>query len=126
MGNNDELAAVFDEWNADGSTLQSFLIEISAQIFKKKDDRGDANEYLVDKVLDKTGNKGTGKWTCVDAANMGVDSTTMIAALNARYMACMKDERVLAQNLLTGPEVQVFEDKERIIELVRQALYASK
>merc|ERR1712156_734270 len=120
---NDELAAVFDDWNS--NELKSFLIEITAQIFKKKDDRGDANGYLIDKVMDKTGNKGTGKWTCVDAANMGVDSTTMIAALNARYMACMKDERVRAQEILSGPEVQT-EDKERLIELVKNALYASK
>jgi len=121
---NDELAAVFDEWNADGSDLQSFLIEISAQIFKKKDDRGDG--YLVDKVLDKTGNKGTGKWTCKDACDMGVDSTTMVAALNARYMACMKDERVEAEKVLPGPQVKVVEDKKALIEIVRQALYASK
>jgi len=121
---NDELAAVFDDWNADGSDLQSFLIEISAQIFKKKDDRGDG--YLVDKVLDKTGNKGTGKWTCKDACDMGVDSTTMVAALNARYMACMKDERVEAEKVLPGPEVKPVEDKKALIEIVRQALYASK
>jgi len=121
---NDELAAVFDDWNADGSDLQSFLIEISAQIFKKKDDRGDG--YLVDKVLDKTGNKGTGKWTCKDACDMGVDSTTMVAALNARYMACMKDERVEAEKVLPGPELKTVEDKKALIEIVRQALYASK
>lgn len=124
--NNDELAAVFDEWNADGSTLQSFLIEISAQIFKKKDDRGDSNDYLVDKVMDKTGNKGTGKWTCKDACDMGVDSTTMVAALNARYMACMKEERVEAAKVLPGPELNPVADKKSIIEITRQALYASK
>jgi len=122
--NNDELAAVFDEWNSEGNSLQSFLIEISAQIFKKKDDRGDG--YLVDKVMDKTGNKGTGKWTCKDACDMGVDSTTMVAALNARYMACMKDERVAASQILPGPEVKQVEDKKAIIEIARQALYASK
>jgi 6-phosphogluconate dehydrogenase len=122
--NNDELAAVFDEWNSEGNSLQSFLIEISAQIFKKKDDRGDG--YLVDKVMDKTGNKGTGKWTCKDACDMGVDSTTMVAALNARYMACMKDERVVASQILPGPEVKQVEDKKAIIEIARQALYASK
>jgi len=123
---NDELAKVFDTWNEDGSTLQSFLIEITAQIFKKKDDRGDNKEYLVDKVLDKTGNKGTGKWTCKDACDMGVDSTTMVAALNARYMACMKDERIEAAKVLRGPDVKKVEDKGKLIELTRQALYASK
>merc|ERR1719158_1023511 len=119
---NDELAEVFDKWNAEGNSLQSFLIEISAQIFKKKDDRGDG--YLVDKVMDKTGNKGTGKWTCKDACDMGVDSTTMVAALNARYMACMKEERVAAEKILPGPEVKQVEDKKAIIEIARQALYA--
>lgn len=121
---NDELAAVFDEWNT--NELKSFLIEISAQIFKKKDDRGNAEEYLVDKVLDKTGNKGTGKWTCVDACNMGVDCTTMVAALNARYMACMKDERIEAEKILSGPSVTTYEKKEELIALVKDALYASK
>jgi len=123
---NDELAKVFDDWNADGSTLQSFLVEITAQIFKKKDDRGDANDYLVDKVMDKTGNKGTGKWTCKDACDMGSDSTTMVAALNARYMACMKEERVAAEKILPGPEVNQVKDKAALIEITRQALYASK
>jgi len=121
---NDQIAAVFDEWNT--NELQSFLIEISAQIFKKKDDRGDENDYLVDKVMDKTGNKGTGKWTCLDAAEMGVDATTMNAALNGRYMACMKDERVEASTVLSGPEAAVHENQAELIELVRQALYASK
>jgi len=121
---NEELGKVFDDWNA--NELQSFLIEISAQIFKKKDDRGNPEDFLVDKVLDKTGNKGTGKWTCVDAANMGVDSTTMIAALNARYMACMKDERVEAEKILAGPTLTVYENKEELIGLVKDALYASK
>jgi len=121
---NAEIAAVFDDWNT--KELQSFLIEISAQIFKKKDDRGNKEDYLVDKVLDKTGNKGTGKWTCVDAANMGVDSTTMIAALNARYMACMKDERVKASKILSGPTPAVYGNKEELIGLVKDALYASK
>jgi len=81
---NDELGKVFDEWN--NSELKSFLIEISANIFKKFDDRGPNKEdYLLDKVMDKTGSNDTGKWTCQDAADVGVDSTTMVAALNARY-----------------------------------------
>lgn len=123
---NDELAAVFDEWNT--NELQSFLIEITAQIFKKKDDRGNPEDYLVDKVMDKTANKGTGKWTCVDGANLGVDTTTMIAALNARYMSFMKDDRVAASELLQGPECNapMADQKADLIELVRQALYASK
>lgn len=124
--NNEELAAVFDEWNK--CELKSFLIEITANIFKKKEDR-DANnpdDFLVDKVLDKTGNKGTGKWTCLDAAEMGVDSTTMVAALNARYMACLKDERVEAEKILKGPELTQATDKAEFVEKVKAALYAAK
>lgn len=121
---NEELAAVFDEWNQ--NDLKSFLIEITANIFKKKDDRGSPEDHLVDKVLDKTGNKGTGKWTCVDAANMGQDVTTMNAALNARYMACLKSERVEASKVLTGPQVKKYDNKAELIDLVKHALYASK
>jgi len=124
---NKELADVFDDWN--NSELKSFLIEISANIFKKFDDRGPNKEdYLLDKVMDKTGSKGTGKWTCQDAADVGVDSTTMVAALNARYMASMKDERVAASKILTGPECNapMSGEKERLIKIVKEALYASK
>jgi len=122
--NNDELHEVFDTWNQ--GDLKSFLIEITADIFKKKDDRGPAEDYLVDKVLDKTGNKGTGKWTCVDAANMGQDVTTMNAALNARYMACLKNERVEAAKILRGPTITKYENKAELVSLVKHALYASK
>lgn len=121
---NTELGEIFSEWNT--NELKSFLIEISADIFKKMDDRGNGEDHLVDKVLDKTGNKGTGKWTCIDAANMGQDSTTMVAALNARYMACLKDERVVAADVLSGPEPQPTGNKQEMIEIVREALYCAK
>lgn len=78
--NNEELAKVFDEWN--GGELESFLIEITAKIFTKKDD--DGTTYVVDNILDKTGSKGTGMWTCQEAAAQGVAADTIAAALNAR------------------------------------------
>lgn len=124
---NEELAKTFDEWNKT-KELDSFLIEITAQIFKKKDK--DGKTFLVDKVVDKTGNKGTGKWTCQDAAGQGVDVTTMNAALNARFMACMKTEREAASKLITGdvndiPKLDA-KGKTELKKKVMNALYASK
>jgi len=125
---NDELAKVFDDWNK--GDLQSFLIEISANIFKKMDDLGDDKTvFLVDKVLDKTGNKGTGKWTVKDAMDMGVTVPTLAAALQCRYMACLKDERVGAEKVMGAPDVgeqEPIEDKAKFIKMVQNALYASK
>jgi len=140
---NDELAKVFSSWNE--GDLQSFLIEITANIFKKMDDRGkDSKVHLVDKVLDKTGNKGTGKWTVKDAMDMGVTVPTLAAALQCRYMACLKDERVEAEKILGKPlmckvvdgvqvalddEKEAFKDetaKKNFITMVQRALYASK
>lgn len=93
---NDELAAVFDEWNK--GELDSFLIEITAQIFKKKDDRGaDNTKYLVDMVLDKTGQKGTGKWTVKEAAEQGIAAPTISAALNTRYLSSLKKNVLMQQ-----------------------------
>eukprot|EP00494_Astrolonche_serrata_P006592 UN06616 len=124
---NDELASTFDEWNKT-KELKSFLIEITANIFKKKDK--DGKTHLVDMVVDKTGNKGTGKWTCQDAAGQGVDVTTMNAALNARFMACMKTERQAASKLIQPmiSDIPKLNDKEKaaLKDKVKNALYASK
>jgi 6-phosphogluconate dehydrogenase len=84
---NDELAAVFDEWNK--GELDSFLIEITAKIFARKEDDGSGG-YVVDKILDKTGSKGTGKWTVQEAAERSIAATTMAAALDARYLSSLK------------------------------------
>jgi 6-phosphogluconate dehydrogenase len=97
---NEELAAAFDEWNK--GELNSFLIEITAKIFKVKDPE-DSKTYLVDKVLDKTGSKGTGKWTVQEAAEQAVAASTITAALDARYLSAALDERKVASKVLKGP-----------------------
>ncbi|XP_062074488.1 6-phosphogluconate dehydrogenase, decarboxylating 3, chloroplastic [Humulus lupulus] len=126
---NAELGEIFAEWNR--GELESFLIEITADIFKVKDDQGDGE--LVDKILDKTGMKGTGKWTVQQAAELSVAAPTIAASLDCRYLSGLKEERENAANALkeaglkeeVGP-VMTGVDKKRLIDDVRQALYASK
>lgn len=120
---NDELAEVFTKWNS--GELESFLIEITASIFTKKDDLG-GDDYVIDKILDKTGMKGTGRWTIQEAAERSVPATTMAAALDTRYHSARKDERVAASKVLSGPSEIPQIDRQQLIEDVRQALYASK
>jgi len=120
---NDALAQTFDRWNKSG--LQSYLIEITAQIFKKKDD--DGKTFVVDKILDKTGNKGTGRWTAQEAAEQSVPCPTMTAALDARYLSALLDERVAASKILQGPsDVPAVQDKAQLVKDIESALYASK
>ncbi|XP_054819536.1 6-phosphogluconate dehydrogenase, decarboxylating 3, chloroplastic [Prosopis cineraria] len=126
---NSELAQIFAEWNR--GELESFLVEITADIFKVKDESGDGD--LVDKILDKTGMKGTGKWTVQQAAELSVAAPTIAASLDCRYLSGLKDERENAANVLkeAGMNDQVGSvrsgiDKKRLIDDVRQALYASK
>lgn len=122
---NEELAAVFTEWNK--SELESFLIEITAIIMAKKDDR--AEGFLVDKIVDQTGSKGTGKWTVQQAAELGVASPTITASLDARYMSALKKERVAASKVYTGstqPAPVPGIDKAQLVADVKAALYASK
>jgi len=122
---NEEMKKVFDDWNE--GELQSFLIEISARIFSVKDELSGQGE-LVDYIVDKTGSKGTGKWTIQQAAELGIAAPTMAAALDNRYLSSLKDERIAASELLVGPEKSVFPavDKPKLIDDVRKALYASK
>jgi len=119
---NDELADVFDEWNA--GDLESFLVEITAQIFKVADSQGDG--YLVDKILDKTGMKGTGKMTVQQAAELSVAAPTIASSLDARFLSALKDERVAAAPSLPFEAPALKVDKKQLVEDVRQALYASK
>ncbi|PWA86566.1 6-phosphogluconate dehydrogenase family protein [Artemisia annua] len=126
---NAELAEIFDEWNR--GELESFLIEITADIFKVKDEHGDGE--LVDKILDKTGMKGTGKWTVQQAAELSVAAPTIAASLDCRYLSGLKDEREAASKVLEAAglkeevgTVRSGIDKKRLIDDVRQALYASK
>uniref|UniRef100_A0A7N1A397 6-phosphogluconate dehydrogenase, decarboxylating n=1 Tax=Kalanchoe fedtschenkoi TaxID=63787 RepID=A0A7N1A397_KALFE len=126
---NQELADIFDEWNR--GELESFLVEITADIFKVKDEFGEGE--LVDKILDKTGMKGTGKWTVQQAADLSVAAPTIASSLDCRYLSGLKEEREAAAKVLkeAGLTEQVEYvrskvDKKRLIEDVRQALYASK
>ena len=118
-----ELADVFDEWNR--GPLESFLIEITAKIFRVKDDQSGAP--LVDKVLDKAGQKGTGKWTAQVALDLAVPIPTIAAAIDARVLSSMKDERVAASKVLGGgPAPSPVRDRKQFISDVHDALYASK
>ncbi|HEX7419541.1 MAG TPA: NADP-dependent phosphogluconate dehydrogenase, partial [Thermoanaerobaculia bacterium] len=117
-----ELADVFDEWNH--GTLESFLIEITAKIFRVKDDESGAP--LVAKVLDKAGQKGTGKWTAQVALDLAVPIPTIAAAIDARVLSSMKDERVVAGKVFSAPRVTPPSDRKQFIADVHDALYASK
>ncbi|MBM4005392.1 MAG: decarboxylating NADP(+)-dependent phosphogluconate dehydrogenase [Planctomycetes bacterium] len=121
---NAELYDVFDEWNR--GELQSYLIEISRDIFSVADDL--ASGELVDKILDTAGAKGTGKWMSQLALDLGVPSTLVTAAVYARCISAIKDARVRASQVLSGPQSAAHAIGERtaFIEAVRQALYASK
>lgn len=124
---NEELAETFKEWN--NSELQSFLVEITAIIMAKKDDKGPG--YVLDKIVDQTGSKGTGKWTVQQAADLSVAAPTITASLDGRYMSAVRPERIAAAKVFEtlglkppGPLPGV--DKKQLIDDVRKALYASK
>jgi 6-phosphogluconate dehydrogenase len=116
------LADIFDEWNR--GPLQSFLIEITAKIFRKRDPQTGAP--LVDKVLDKAGQKGTGKWTAQVALDLGVPIPTIAAAIDARVLSSMKSERVLAARALPGTTGSPPVGSPQFIRDVHDALYAAK
>ena len=118
-----ELHQVFAEWNTTDE-LNSFLIEITADIFTKSD--GETDVPLVDLILDAAGQKGTGRWTVVSSLELGVPIPTMYAAVNARVMSAYKDERVAAAKDITGPSGKYQGDKKAFIDKVRDALYCSK
>ncbi|MDE9444158.1 NADP-dependent phosphogluconate dehydrogenase [Xenorhabdus bovienii] len=119
---NQELADVFSDWNQ--GELSSYLIEITADIFRKKDEEG---KYLVDVILDEAANKGTGKWTSQSSLDLGVPVTLITESVFARYISSLKDQRVAASKVLSGPEAQPFNgDKAEFIEKVRRALYLGK
>ncbi|MDE3195853.1 MAG: decarboxylating NADP(+)-dependent phosphogluconate dehydrogenase, partial [Acidobacteriota bacterium] len=117
----DELHEIFADWNK--GELDSYLIEISSEIFTKKDDDG---QPLVDKILDAAGQKGTGKWTCVSALDLGQPVTLIGEAVFARCLSALKDSRVEASKTLQGPSKVKAADRAEFIEDVRRALYCSK
>jgi 6-phosphogluconate dehydrogenase len=119
---NDDFYNVFAEWNR--GELDSYLIEITRDIFSAKDP--DTGNSLVDVILDEAGNKGTGKWMSQLALDLGVPTTLITEAVYARFLSAFKEERVRASKILTGPNGRYQGDKKAFIEAVRQALYASK
>ncbi|KRK46898.1 NADP-dependent phosphogluconate dehydrogenase [Secundilactobacillus kimchicus] len=122
----DEMADIFKDWN-DGE-LDSYLIEITADILTRKDDLGDdKTKPIVDMILDRGNNKGTGKWSSEDALNVQVPQSVITEAVYARYISMMKNERVAASKVLSGPKVDLsFDDKPAMVEKIRQALFFSK
>jgi 6-phosphogluconate dehydrogenase len=116
-----EIAQVFSSWNE--GELDSYLIEITADILKTKDEDG---LPLVDKILDTAGQKGTGKWTATAALDQGVPLTLIGEAVFARYLSADKDGRVKASQKLKNKGVQFTGDKELFVESIRRALYAAK
>jgi len=118
----EEFAKIFTEWNK--GELDSYLIEISATIFGKKDEDGTP---VLDKILDTAGQKGTGKWTAISALDLGMPVTLIGESVFARCLSALKDERVQASKVLQGPKkVLTISEKEAFIEDVRRALYCSK
>ena len=131
---NAELSEVFAEWNT--AELDSFLIEITSKILAKKDDAcldwSDSSMVpaqgadMVDLILDATANKGTGKMTVKEGATRGIAAPTIAAALDARFISFMKEERVAAEPILGGLSIPPITNKEQLKTDVRNALYASK
>ncbi|MFP4546773.1 MAG: decarboxylating NADP(+)-dependent phosphogluconate dehydrogenase, partial [Fidelibacterota bacterium] len=119
---NDEMANVFEEWNT--GELDSYLIEITKDILRKKDD--DTGDYILDIILDAAGQKGTGRWTSEQALELGTPTSTIAEAVFARAMSAIKEERVAASKELKGPEVKFTGNKKVFLEKIRQGLFASK
>ena len=120
---NEEAAEVFNEWNE--GELDSFLIEITADALTKKDP--ETGKDMVDIILDRAGNKGTGKWTSQSALDLGIPLPLITESVFARYISAMKEERVEASKVLPKPATKLYEgDKKELIEKMREALYFSK
>jgi 6-phosphogluconate dehydrogenase len=117
----EEMQRVFAEWNQ--TELDSFLIEITANILAFKDADG---QPLVDKILDTAGQKGTGKWTVISSSELGIPSTLITEAVYSRCVSALKEERVAAAKKLKGPSRQISGDRAAFVENIRHALYASK
>lgn len=120
--NNEQLASTFSEWNK--GELSSYLINITKDIFTKKDEQG---QFLVDVILDEAANKGTGKWTSQSSLDLGEPLSLITESVFARYLSSLKQQRVAASKVLTGPQTESFSgDKTDFIEKVRRALYLGK
>ena len=120
---NDRIGEIFTDWNK--GELESFLIEITAQIFKEIDPK--TGKHMVDVILDTAGQKGTGKWTAEEALNTGTDASLLASSVFARFMSSQKQARVAAEEAIKIDfDTPIINDEEAFIETVRQALYASK
>ncbi|MCA8943623.1 MAG: NADP-dependent phosphogluconate dehydrogenase [Planctomycetes bacterium] len=119
---NDELADTFAAWNR--GELESFLVEITATIFEHVDP--ETQRHTVDLVLDKAGQKGTGRWTCQSALALGVPVPSIQAALDARGLSALKDERVAASSKLHGPEASAPTDRHTAVSTLHDALWTAK
>lgn len=117
----DETAAVFADWNK--GELDSYLIQITSEILAYKDEDG---QPLVDKILDVAGQKGTGKWTVIDSAELAQPVTLITEAVYARCISALKHQRLKAAEKLSGPNLKFEGDEAAFVEQIRQALYASK
>jgi len=117
----DEMHKAFAEWNK--GELDSYLIEITRDILAHKDTD---NQPLLEKILDTAGQKGTGKWTMISSANLGIPITLISEAVYARCVSAMKEERVAASKVLKGPRKKITSNREKFVEDIGHALYASK
>jgi len=117
-----EISTVFGEWNE--GELDSYLIEITRDILAMTDD--ETGKPMVDVIMDKAGQKGTGRWTSLTALDLGVPAQTIAEAVFARALSAIKNERLVAAQKLAGPEVKFTGDKQAFLEQLRQALFASK
>ncbi len=118
----EEMSKIFADWNK--SELNSYLIEITSDILSKLD--SETGKPIVDIILDTAGQKGTGKWTSHSALDTGVPAQTIAEAVFARFMSAIKEERLEASKVLSGPEAKFEGEKEEFVEMIRKALYASK
>jgi 6-phosphogluconate dehydrogenase len=121
--NAGEIGKVFATWNA--GDLDSYLIQITADILQQPDPMQKGG-FLVDYILDTAGQKGTGKWTSVNALDMGIPANAIAEAVFARCLSALKDERVEASKHLAGPTFQFTGEKQQFIQAIRDALYCSK
>ncbi|MGI0492736.1 NADP-dependent phosphogluconate dehydrogenase [Alkalinema pantanalense CENA528] len=121
--NGEQLHEVFSAWNATDE-LNSYLIEITADIFRKSDNG--SGKPLVEVILDAAGQKGTGRWTVNNALELGVAIPTITAAVNARILSSIKQERISAAQILSGPIANFTGDQAAFVDKVRDALYCSK
>ncbi|AQL56122.1 NADP-dependent phosphogluconate dehydrogenase [Abyssicoccus albus] len=118
---HEEMSSIFEQWNQ--TELNSYLIEITSHILKYKEN----GEYLVEKIMDKAGQKGTGKWTAIDSLELGIPSTVISESVYARCISSLKDERIKANKLYNFKQnnnIQI--DKEQVLDQLRNALYISK